>query len=482
VHNRRARIARRSFIGVSGLMTAVHPLLPAGARSFTYVLVSALTLIPLGVLLRGLNARDRLPWSLLAFAMSVLTAGNALPALGGAAMLPASELIITLAHTSLLAAAVVLVLRRGGNDIGGMLDVSVAAIGLGGLVWTALLLPRLQALRTGLGEEIALLISVLVLVGVLGALVRVGKVADGRIGALNLLIVALSSALVGNVVLALSTGSMTTGTPGWIEMFFLVAYVCVGAAPLQDSVFELMRPGPAPRDGLSAGRLVFLGLALVVNPVAGGIREMAGFDADGPLLAFGSLLIVPLVMMRVGRLARERVRAEAALRHQATHDLLTGLPNRAELLARLTGALEQERRTGRPAVVLLFCDLNGFKAVNDRLGHLAGDALLTEVGRRIRAGLREGETLARYGGDEFLVLCESDAQADAAMRLTAHIENALHEPFDLAGERIRITTSVGAVISGGDLGPDELIRRADQAMYAAKQQLSPSSPEPSRTS
>jgi diguanylate cyclase (GGDEF)-like protein len=93
-----------------------------------------------------------------------------------------------------------------------------------------------------------------------------------------------------------------------------------------------------------------------------------------------------------------------------------------------------------------------------------------------------GETLARYGGDEFLVLCESDARQGAAQRLTAYIEHALDEPFDLAGERIRISTSVGAVISGGDLGPDELIRRADQAMYAAKQQISPSSPVPSRTS
>jgi GGDEF domain-containing protein len=141
-------------------------------------------------------------------------------------------------------------------------------------------------------------------------------------------------------------------------------------------------------------------------------------------------------------------------------------------------------------VVLLFCDLNGFKAVNYRLGHLAGDQLLAGVGARIRAGLRSGETLARYGGDEFLVLCEAGAglseaglpgsglseggssegraQEQAALRLHAHIERALDEPFDLAGERVRIGASVGAVISDGSLDADELIRRADQAMYAAK--------------
>jgi diguanylate cyclase (GGDEF)-like protein len=120
-------------------------------------------------------------------------------------------------------------------------------------------------------------------------------------------------------------------------------------------------------------------------------------------------------------------------------------------------------------VVLLFCDLNGFKGVNDRLGHLSGDTLLTDVAARIRNGLRAGDTLARYGGDEFLVLCEDDAQEAAARRLTEHIAEVLGEPFELAGERIAMTASVGAVRSGGDDRADDLIRRADQAMYAAKQ-------------
>jgi diguanylate cyclase (GGDEF)-like protein len=464
----RAQVGRRWFIGATGLMTVAHPMLPTEIRSITFLLVSALTVLPLISLLRRVPGRDRLAWWILLGAMTVLTAGNALTAFGAPAQRTSSELLVTVAHAALLAAAVSLVLRRGYNDLGGVLDVSVAAVGLGGLVWTALLLPRLQAMHSGIGEQTELLVSVLVLVGVLGALIRLGRVAGQRLPALNLLICALTLALVGNVVLALSTGSMTTARPAWIEMFFMVAYMCVGAAPLEPSVYELMRTGPAPVDGLSVGRLVFLGAALAVNPVAGGIREMAGLNADGPLLALGSLLVVPLVMLRVGRLAAERQRAEAALRHQATHDLLTGLPNRGELLTRLEAALDRERSGGRDRVVLLFCDLNGFKAVNDRLGHLAGDRLLTGVGERIRAGLRAGETLARYGGDEFLVLCEDEAPEAAALRLAAHIERVLEEPFDLVGERVRIGVSVGTVLSGGDLRADELIRRADQAMYAAK--------------
>jgi diguanylate cyclase len=344
----------------------------------------------------------------------------------------------------------------------------VAAVGLGGLIWTALLRPRLDDIGVGPAEQTELLISVLVLAGVLGALVRVSVVAERRLPALHLFIVALSLALVGNVVLALTTGSMTTGRPGWIEMFFLVAYGCVGMSPLVPSVSEVMRSGPAPVDEMSTGRLVFLGASLLVLPLAGGIRQMAGLPTDGSLLALGSALIVPLVMIRVGRLAAERRRAEAALRHQATHDALTGLPNRAELLARLEAALTAERAAGRASVVLLFCDLNGFKAVNDRLGHLAGDQLLTEVGDRIRRGLRAGETLARYGGDEFLVLCADDDPEAAGRRLRAHIERVMAEPFGLPGD-LRVGAAVGAVRSDGRSGADELIRRADQAMYVAKE-------------
>ena len=485
VHTSRTRVGRRWFIGVTVLLTAVHPLLSAHLRSINFLVVSALTILPISALLRRMPGREGLPWWILLAAMSVLSVGNAWPVVGGPAVQFATDLLITFGNALLLAAAVALVLRCGRNDSGGVLDVSVAAIGIGGVVWTAVLLPRLRALHVVASAQIALLVSVLVLVGVLGALLRVWKVARRRLPALNLMICALIFALAGTVVVALSTGKMTVGRPPWIEMVFLLAYGCVGAAPIEESAFELSRPGPAPKDGLSVGRLMFLGVALIVIPLAGGVREMVGLAGDGALLALGSLLTVPLVLLRVGRLAAERQRAEAALRHQATHDLLTGLPNRAELLARLDAALDRERVTGRVAVTLLFCDLNGFKAVNDRLGHLAGDQLLVEVGARIRGGLRAGETLARYGGDEFLVLCDAatgdtvpdpdspggDSPEQAALRLQAHIERVLAEPFQLAGEQVRIGASVGAVLSDGDLGADELIRRADQAMYAAKPRL-----------
>jgi diguanylate cyclase (GGDEF)-like protein len=459
----------RWYVAFALLVTAGYPLLPDTARAVTTCVILGATVVPLVGLLPKQRPQDRLPWALLALAMGVLTGGNVLSMFGGGAHKLNAEVLITVGHALVLVAAVTLVLRRGRNDIGGLLDVSVTAVGLGGLLWTALIFPRLQPLRASPGEQLALLVSILVLVGVLGALSRVWMVADRRLPALHLLVYALVLALVGNVWQATSLGTMTGGSMLGQEMFFLLTYLCIGAAPLHPSVHELAKPGPTPDDRLSVGRLIFLGAALVVSPLVGGAREMIGLPADGPLLAVGSLLVAPLVMVRVGRLAHQRQQAEQALLHQATHDTLTGLPNRGELLNRLDAALRRERRLGRPAVVLLFCDLNGFKGVNDRLGHLAGDLLLTEVGVRIRTGLREGDTVARYGGDEFLVLCEEEAQEAAATRLRGHIETALARPFRIAGAAVDISSSIGAVISDGAAHADELITRADQAMYRAKQ-------------
>ncbi len=461
---------RHWFVATEVALIAIHPLLPVGARAFTYLAAAALAIPPVAVVLRRSAPGSRTPWWLLLAAMSMLTVGNTVGVFGGSVLDHLVEVFVTVGHVLLLAAAVALVLRHGRNDVGGILDVGVAAIATGGLVWTAALYPRLLSLGSGIGSQVSILVTILVLAGVAGALLRLW-LTDGRLPSLGLLLSALTLALAGNIAMAATTGQMTVGRSNGLEMVFMIAYGCVGLAVLHPTVDELVRPSPAPVDQLTTGRLAFLGVALTAIPVVGGLREMLGVGADGPLLAVGTLLLTPLVMIRVGRLARQRAQAEEALRHRATHDLLTGLPNRAELLLRLATALRHERDADRPSVVLLFCDLNGFKQVNDRYGHVAGDQLLTEVGARIRAGLRAGDTLARYGGDEFLLLCSDTHQQEAAARLTAHVQRALAEPFRLsaAPDEVTVGVSAGAVLSTGTLDADELISRADQQMYAAKQ-------------
>jgi diguanylate cyclase (GGDEF)-like protein len=177
---------------------------------------------------------------------------------------------------------------------------------------------------------------------------------------------------------------------------------------------------------------------------------------DGPLLS------------RTIRHAIERKRVEAHLAHQGLHDALTGLPNRVLFMDRLALALVRSARRSPASVGVLFLDVDRFKAVNDRHGHDAGDELLLEVARRIQASLRPGDTVARFGGDEFCVLCvasETDVVA-VAKRIAA----TLKEPFQVGRSEVVVSGSIGISLSAGAQStPEQLVRDADAAMYRAKE-------------
>ncbi len=159
-----------------------------------------------------------------------------------------------------------------------------------------------------------------------------------------------------------------------------------------------------------------------------------------------------------------RCELEARLREAALHDPLTGLPNRALLLDRVEQALRVQEREGLPTA-LLYCDLDGFKAVNDSLGHAAGDAALRRMAAALSASVRLGDTVARIGGDEFVVLCPGTATETAARHLVARIADVLAAPAD-GGPPLRSSTGV-ALSRTGDTA-DTLLRRADAAMYEVK--------------
>src|SRR6266508_7146 len=161
----------------------------------------------------------------------------------------------------------------------------------------------------------------------------------------------------------------------------------------------------------------------------------------------------------------ERAQYEERLSQQAFHDALTGLPNRALFQDRLEHALRQRGQT----VGLLFVDLDHFKVVNDSLGHDAGDQLLCDVAQRLAGCLRDGDTLARLGGDEFTVLMPGIADVQVAEAVASRIESRLEPPFELPGQSVFVTASIG--IATGDALQDRseaLLRDADAAMYEAK--------------
>jgi diguanylate cyclase (GGDEF)-like protein len=171
---------------------------------------------------------------------------------------------------------------------------------------------------------------------------------------------------------------------------------------------------------------------------------------------------------RLNRELIELARREAQVREFAYHDELTGLPNRRLLLDRLKQAVAQAARQHKQ-VVLLLLDLDSFKSVNDRLGHAGGDKLLQTVARRLTDGIRGADTACRYGGDEFLIMLPEVDNPAIAAAVWGKLKVALSEPYIIDGYQIRLTTSMGGVVYPTDGQTDEeLIRRADGALYRAK--------------
>lgn len=188
-----------------------------------------------------------------------------------------------------------------------------------------------------------------------------------------------------------------------------------------------------------------------------------GRDFDTPDVGF--VLAVGYVLSG----AVQRSRSEDELRHQSLHDPLVGLPNRVLFFDRVERALSRTQRGDRCAAVI-FIDLDRFKIINDSLGHDVGDALLRSVAPRLTHALRESDTLARFGGDEFVVLCEDLAASSEALDVAGRLHQAFEAPFELGDQEHVISASIGVAVSGRKyLGhPEELIRDADAAMYRAK--------------
>jgi diguanylate cyclase (GGDEF)-like protein len=170
----------------------------------------------------------------------------------------------------------------------------------------------------------------------------------------------------------------------------------------------------------------------------------------------------------IGRDITTRKLNEETLFHQALHDPLTNLPNRNLIRDRLQLALYRTERSSA-AVGVLFIDLDNFKMINDSAGHSAGDQVLRMIAERLVHAVRPDDTVGRFGGDEFVVVCPDIHDEDETFAVSRRIAKAFAVPFQLDGVRFDVTMSIGAVIGRSPDGFDELLRRADTAMYQEKQ-------------
>jgi len=210
--------------------------------------------------------------------------------------------------------------------------------------------------------------------------------------------------------------------------------------------------------GLQYAALFFLGL----------IIAMLGTHSQwSPLLvvAPGALLYTSLA--RSARAFAEHQAVVAQRTHEATHDPLTGLANRVLFRERVTAALHRPQK--RPDfVALLFLDLDDFKGINDRLGHTAGDQVLGVVAARLRAAVREGDLVARFGGDEFTILLADLANAQEASVVADRMAASLRTPMTVDGRAVVVSASIGIALVEEETRLDDLLRDADTALYQAK--------------
>ncbi|AQT80608.1 GGDEF-domain containing protein [Mycolicibacterium litorale] len=472
-----SKTARIGCIALGVFVAFVVWLLIARARGWTVTLVddavftvlTAVATVSAALAARSLSGRLRVSWLALAVGLLGWTAGEIIWAVYEVGLHEAPFPSIADAGYLMMpiGACVALLLAPANRSTPSrgrlLLDGVIVAGSLFLVSWVTILLPLYHSgstSRIGFVVSLAYPVSDIVVLTV-AAVVLVRAGSEHRLS-LTLLTAGLACISVSDSAFAYlsAKGQYATGNVidiGWMAGLLLmtVAAVAGGESVRHDSTSVIL-PGWASV-WLPYTPLLLAAVIAAAQPVP--------LLATRPVLTVAALLVVA-VLARQFLAVSENRRLLAAVAEQAMHDPLTGLPNRALFTDRLDRAMRQHAQDGLP-VGLVAVDLNDFKLVNDHLGHPVGDDLLIRVGNRLLNCVRAGDTVARLGGDEFAIVV--DGGTDAADLVGQRVVQAFTEPFRIAGHELLIQASVGvAAAESGALSADELLRRADTAMYSAK--------------
>ncbi|WP_433718451.1 putative bifunctional diguanylate cyclase/phosphodiesterase [Actinoplanes sp. CA-051413] len=454
----------------AGLLICVaYPLLgdgtPAGA--VLYDLFELLTLVVVLVRARRNRPEDRLGWYVFAAAIGFRLTGDVTYEIYRQVLhqspFPSLADVFYLGSCPLLVAGTLLLARsRIGRDLAGLLDAAIIATGLG-LVWWVLAIgpiagdgsiPLLERLLGAAYPGCDLVLLALVA----RVLTRSGRPAVS----VGLLITGTGTMLAADVGFQFVT-AYRPELEGVVSVGWLLSNVVWGAAALHPSAAA---PAPVRTGGrrVGPGRLVLLTGSTLLVPTLLFVQGALGFPHLSWLsIGVGAVLLFVLVLLRMSGFVTQVQRQARQLQDLAMRDDLTGLPNRRFFEERLAAAV-----AAGPAQVAML-DLNGFKDVNDRFGHAVGDRLLAVVAQRLADRLRGDDLVARMGGDEFAVLV-TGASAEAMAGIVDRLTDGLRRPVEVAGQELLVGASVGIADAEGTDDPYEVLRRADTAMYAAKDQ------------
>ncbi|MEV4703370.1 GGDEF domain-containing protein [Actinoplanes sp. NPDC049316] len=445
---------------VAGLPTVLAP--GSGVAQVAYTAGFSAVVVLAWLAVRASTGAARLPHALIAGALTTWLGGDLLyllldRAVGDLGDVSAADGLWVLGYPVLAAGLLVMVRRRApGRLREAALDGFAMATVVGALFWQFMILPAFR------DNELSAAVVVTafypfgdVLLFATGALLVFAP--GGRRGPMRCVVAALAITFLGDVFLSAGSMWLPDLDVDRLDAALLLANSLFAAALWHRGAGA---PTAAPADRLHPARVVFLGVALLTLPALAVTRVADDAISRGTLLTAMVLLTV-IILVRFTLVVREQEQARSALAHRATHDDLTGLINRQDLHARLAAALERG-----DDVLVHFLDLDGFKAVNDRYGHAAGDFVLTEVARRLRRQARTGDTVARLGGDEFVVV--TDTTVDAA-RMARRLRDAVHAPMPFEGHDLVVDVSVGHARVGPQYTTsDQLLAAADSQMYREK--------------
>jgi len=311
----------------------------------------------------------------------------------------------------------------------------------------------------------------------------------------KLLALALGTMFVADFIYDLLVKHDQYATGDGVDGLFLLVYVLIGTAALHPSVAETVAATPEQRANIyirendGRHRIPMVAFAGFVPPSLLLVAICLGASVNVPVMSGICIAVFALIYLRmmwlIGTITgqtneievharaleaslRQREALESDLRHLAFHDELTGLANRALLHDRVEQALASSQRTGQ-TVALCFGDLDGFKTVNDTLGHHVGDSVLVRASRLLTSIVRPGDTVARLGGDEFAVLMVDVGHPDNAVEFAHRVVSVLRDAPDFEGNQIGLSISVGVAYGEPGKTTEQLLSEADSAMYEAKE-------------
>jgi diguanylate cyclase len=437
-------------------------------RTVVFTVVTFLPVISFALALATGHLTDRRPWAIAGSGLVLLAAGMAYWSdwvTGhhfGRAEGSITDGAMAVTHALFLLGTGWVLRKHGVNDSGGMLDAALFGVCTAGPIWAWVIAPRLTPSATAVGQMLVVA-DIAVLAAVIGCLARIAS-RTRRAGApIGYLMGCCVAALAAHLS-AVATASGGSSTP--TAIFLMIAYLTVAAAPLHPSAPLVTSPDRPGREVTGEPPLLWMGAALCANPLIAGIQAVRGDTSASVLLPVASALAVPLVLLRLRQMSLLRGRAERTLAHHANHDELTGLHNRRHIYAEIDRALTELDAGRLDQVTVLLFDLDGFKPVNDRHGHHAGDEVLRVVAARLAEAVEPGDAVGRLGGDEFLVLRRDRGPGDLVQR----VADLLALPIEVGAGIVRVGVSAGSAgcRRGTPADRDALIGRADAEMYAGK--------------